>query len=133
MKCVVISVFVHFLTGSLVLKIFQGPLEVVIGVCFGGVAGLLLWYLPSKDLVSLLFPFQILYLSKVKNMVPQISKVNQWVNLYLVLKIQQKPPPAVVYDICFGNVLQFCCSGTSLVRIYKVCCLSLNYLNSLVG
>ncbi|XP_030835875.1 sodium/hydrogen exchanger 9B2 [Strongylocentrotus purpuratus] len=48
-----VAMGISFSSGSLVLKILQGPLEVLIGVCFGVVAGALLWFIPSKDLKTL--------------------------------------------------------------------------------
>ena len=34
------------------MKILQGPIEVVIGVSFGIIIGILLWYIPAHDMVS---------------------------------------------------------------------------------
>ncbi|XP_071492549.1 sodium/hydrogen exchanger 9B2-like [Diadema antillarum] len=55
-----VAMGISFTSGNLVLKIFQGPLEVIIGISFGVLGGLLLWYIPSKDfktLTSLRFVF----------------------------------------------------------------------------
>nr|XP_054773886.1 sodium/hydrogen exchanger 9B2-like [Lytechinus pictus] len=48
-----VAMGISFSSGSLILKIFQGPLEVVIGVCFGVFAGVLLWFIPGKDMKTL--------------------------------------------------------------------------------
>ncbi|XP_033644443.1 sodium/hydrogen exchanger 9B2-like [Asterias rubens] len=37
-----------FATGDLVYNIFRGPLELVIGVAFGCISGVVLWYLPDR-------------------------------------------------------------------------------------
>ena len=39
-------------TGSLVLDIFRGPIQIVIGLLYGVLSGLLLWIIPTKSLVS---------------------------------------------------------------------------------
>lgn len=41
-----------FQNGPLVFSIFRGPIEVVIGLLYGVGFGLTLWYVPSKDSVS---------------------------------------------------------------------------------
>ena len=38
---------------SLALSIAEGPIEVVLGLMYGAVVGVVLWYLPSADSVSL--------------------------------------------------------------------------------
>ncbi|XP_072051345.1 sodium/hydrogen exchanger 9B2-like [Amphiura filiformis] len=38
---------ISFSTGNLIFNIFRGPLEMIIGVTFGVVAGLILWYIPD--------------------------------------------------------------------------------------
>ena len=38
--------------GHIVLDAFRGPIEIVLGLVFGTVSGILLWYLPTKDHVS---------------------------------------------------------------------------------
>ncbi|XP_071508916.1 sodium/hydrogen exchanger 9B2-like [Diadema antillarum] len=38
-----------FATGNLVYSIFRGPLELLMGVLYGGLAGLLLWFLPDSN------------------------------------------------------------------------------------
>lgn len=39
--------------GSLVLDIFRGPIQIVIGLLYGILLGLLLWVIPTKHFVSL--------------------------------------------------------------------------------
>lgn len=39
--------------GSLVLDIFRGPIQIVIGLLYGIIFGLLLWLIPTKHFVSL--------------------------------------------------------------------------------
>ena len=41
-----------FQNGPIVFSIFRGPIEVVIGLLYGVGFGLTLWYVPSKDSVS---------------------------------------------------------------------------------
>ena len=38
--------------GNLVLTIFKGPLEALLGVVYGIVLGILCWYVPHKKHVS---------------------------------------------------------------------------------
>lgn len=39
-------------SGSLVLDIFRAPIQIVIGLAYGVIFGLLLWVFPTKDFVS---------------------------------------------------------------------------------
>lgn len=46
-------VFLLFcLLGDLAVTIVKGPLGVFVGIVYGFVAGIFLWYIPSKDSVS---------------------------------------------------------------------------------
>lgn len=47
MESIIISI------GSLVLDIFRGPIQIVIGLLYGILLGLLLWVIPTKHFVSL--------------------------------------------------------------------------------
>jgi len=38
--------------GDLTVTILKGPLGVFVGIVYGFVAGIFLWYIPSKDCVS---------------------------------------------------------------------------------
>ena len=38
-------------TGMLVFNIFRAPIELLLGVVFGCVGGVFLWYFPDKDQV----------------------------------------------------------------------------------
>lgn len=40
--------------GDLALNIIKGPLEALLGVVFGIVAGVFVWFFPGKDSVSIL-------------------------------------------------------------------------------
>ncbi|XP_078577576.1 sodium/hydrogen exchanger 9B2-like isoform X2 [Branchiostoma floridae x Branchiostoma japonicum] len=40
---------ITFTTGNLVFTIFRGPLELLMGIAGGTLAGIFLWYFPSKD------------------------------------------------------------------------------------
>ena len=42
----------YYCTGSLVLDIFRGPIQIVIGLLYGILSGLLLWVIPTKSFVS---------------------------------------------------------------------------------
>ena len=39
--------------GDMAVTIIKGPIGVVVGIIYGFVAGIFLWYFPSKDCVSL--------------------------------------------------------------------------------
>ena len=41
-----------FLLGNLVFNIFRGPIELIMGVVFGCLVGVLCWFLPNKDEVQ---------------------------------------------------------------------------------
>ncbi|KAI8521382.1 Sodium/hydrogen exchanger 9B2 [Branchiostoma belcheri] len=41
---------ITFTTGNLVFTIFRGPLELLMGIAGGTLAGIFLWYFPSKDM-----------------------------------------------------------------------------------
>ncbi len=41
-----------FSDGHILLDVFRGPLEIVIGLLYGTICGIALWYLPTKDHVS---------------------------------------------------------------------------------
>jgi len=43
-----IIIGVNFSTGSLVWNVFHGPMEALLGITYGAVMGLLLWFLPSR-------------------------------------------------------------------------------------
>jgi ABC-type nitrate/sulfonate/bicarbonate transport system permease component len=45
-------VYDMLLTGDIVVTLVRAPLEVIAGVAYGIVLGLLLWFLPSTDDVS---------------------------------------------------------------------------------
>ena len=45
------SFLVVNVTGSLVFTLIKGPLELVMGVTFGCICGVFLWYYPAKDQV----------------------------------------------------------------------------------
>uniref|UniRef100_T1JIN7 Cation/H+ exchanger transmembrane domain-containing protein n=1 Tax=Strigamia maritima TaxID=126957 RepID=T1JIN7_STRMM len=40
---------ITFSTGNLTMTVLQGPIEVLIGIVYGSVIGLLLWFLPNKS------------------------------------------------------------------------------------
>jgi hypothetical protein len=44
--------FSFYIPGDLTVTILKGPLGVFVGVVYGFVAGIFLWYIPSKDCVS---------------------------------------------------------------------------------
>lgn len=46
--------FISF-PGNLVLDIFRAPIQIVLGLGYGIIFGLLLWILPLKNVVSNLF------------------------------------------------------------------------------
>ena len=50
-----------FQNGPLVFSIFRGPIEVVIGLLYGVGFGLTLWYVPSKDSVSVYAYIQVIH------------------------------------------------------------------------
>jgi len=45
--------YLFYKLGSLWWVIFKGPLEAVVGVIYGIIFGLILWYIPHKDNVSM--------------------------------------------------------------------------------
>ena len=40
-----------YLSGDLAVTIIKGPIGVLVGIVYGFVMGILLWYLPAKDSV----------------------------------------------------------------------------------
>ena len=44
--------FSFYIPGDLTVTILKGPLGVFVGIVYGFVAGIFLWYIPSKDCVS---------------------------------------------------------------------------------
>ena len=54
------------ITGDLVVTIFKGPIGVCVGIIYGFIAGIFLWYIPAKDCVSrssLVKYFNYMYIS----------------------------------------------------------------------
>ena len=52
----VLMVFIlHFLTfaGDLAWSIIKGPLEALVGVAYGVIVGMVIWYIPSRASVSI--------------------------------------------------------------------------------
>ena len=47
-----IKVVVFVFTGNLILDIFRAPIQVTIGLLYGIISGLLLWFFPTKHFVS---------------------------------------------------------------------------------
>ena len=43
---------ITFISGDIVYSILKGPLELAMGIAFGCICGMVLWYIPSKDQVS---------------------------------------------------------------------------------
>lgn len=42
-----------YYSGDLVVTIFKGPIGVLVGLIYGFVAGIFMWYIPAKDSVSI--------------------------------------------------------------------------------
>lgn len=50
--CGINSIPSLYYLGHILLDVFRGPLEIVIGLVYGVICGISLWYLPTKDHVS---------------------------------------------------------------------------------
>lgn len=46
------NAYTHIHVGHIALDIFRGPIEIVVGLVFGIVSGITLWYIPTKHHVS---------------------------------------------------------------------------------
>jgi len=47
------NVNIYFLfSGDLALSILKGPLEAIVGVLYGVVGGIIIWYIPNRASVS---------------------------------------------------------------------------------
>ena len=73
-------------TGSIGLSLAKGPLEAILGVVYGVVMGVVLWYFPTKGSVSIFkHTIHVLYIKKSKSILILLKKTETLLNLHTMV------------------------------------------------